>query len=72
MGIWGPGSPRWLLLLGIVVGLWYLALCGMVLKGPARHNGRMSVLPGIIIGTFGLVTIGGCISRLKTPVSAGQ
>jgi hypothetical protein len=72
MGIWGPGSPRWLLLLGIVVGLWYLVLCGMILKGPARHHGSMSVLPGIIIGTFGLVTIGGCISRLKKPVSAGQ
>ncbi len=72
MGIWGPGSPRWLLLLGMVVGLWYLALCGMVLKGSARHNGSMSVLPGIIIGTFGLVTIGGCISRLKKPVSARQ
>ena len=72
MGIWGPGSPRWLLLLGIVVGLWYLVLCGMILKGPARHHGSMSVLPGIIIGTFGLVTIGGCISRLKKPVSARQ
>jgi hypothetical protein len=24
MGIWGPGSPRWLLLLGTGVGLWYL------------------------------------------------
>jgi hypothetical protein len=65
MGIWGPGSPRWLLLLGIVVGVWYLVLCGMVLKGPARHNGSMSVLPGIIIGTFGLLVIGGCIGRLK-------
>jgi hypothetical protein len=70
MGIWGPGSPRWFLLLGIAVGVWYLALCGMILKGPARHNGSISVLPGIVIGTLGLLTIGGCISRLTRRVSA--
>ena len=72
LGIWGPGSPRWLLLLGMVVGLWYLVLCGMVLKGSARHHGSMSVLPGIIIGSFGLLTIGGCIGRLKRRVSERQ
>src|ERR1035437_10443182 len=26
VGIWGPGSPRWLLPLGVVVGLWYVTL----------------------------------------------
>ncbi len=31
MGVWGPGSPRWLLLLGIAVGLWYQAILAMVL-----------------------------------------
>src|SRR5512136_2858761 len=36
MSIWGPGSPRWLLLLGIVVGLWYLAIPVMVFKGSGR------------------------------------
>lgn len=64
MGIWGPGSPRWLLLLGIVVGLWYLAILAMVLKGSGGHHGAMSTLPGIVIGTIGVLTIGGCISRL--------
>jgi hypothetical protein len=64
MGIWGPGSPRWLLLLGIVVGLWYLAILAMVLKGSGGHHGAMSALPGIVIGTIGVLTIGGCISRL--------
>jgi hypothetical protein len=64
MGIWGPGSPRWLLLLGIVVGLWYLAILAMVLKGSGGHHGAMSALPGIVIGTIGVLTISGCISRL--------
>jgi hypothetical protein len=62
MGIWGPGSPRWLLLLGIGVGLWYLAILAMVLKHPGRQGGS---LPGIIIAVIGVLTIGGCISRLK-------
>jgi hypothetical protein len=69
MGIWGPGSPRWLLWLGIVVGLWYLALLGMVLKSPGRHHGAMSAMqsamPVIIIAAIGVLTIGGCISRLR-------
>jgi hypothetical protein len=64
MGIWGPGSPRWLLLLGIVVGLWYVTLMGMVLHHPAGRHGAMAALPGIVIGTIGVLTIGGCISRL--------
>jgi hypothetical protein len=72
MGMWGPGSPRWFLLLGIVVGVWYLVLCGLVLKGSARHNGSLSMLPGIIIGILGLLTIGGCIGRLKRRVSIPQ
>jgi hypothetical protein len=72
MGIWGPGSPRWVLLLGIVVGLWYLAIFAMILKGSARHGGAMSIMPGTIIGTFGLLTIGGCIGRLKRRVSERQ
>jgi hypothetical protein len=53
MGIWGPGSPRWLLLLGIVVGLWYLAI------GTRLMNGL-----GIVFATIGVLTIGGCITAL--------
>jgi hypothetical protein len=64
MGIWGPGSPRWLLLLGIVVGLWYLTILAMVLRSSGGHHGAMSALPGIVIGTIGVLTIAGCISRL--------
>jgi hypothetical protein len=65
MGIWGPGSPRWLLLSGIVVGLWYLAILALVLKRSGQHDGAMSALPGVIIAVIGVLTIGGCISRLK-------
>jgi hypothetical protein len=65
MGIWGPGSPRWLLVLGIGVGLWYLAILALVLKHSWQRGGAMSALPGIIIAAIGVVTIGGCISRLR-------
>ena len=69
MGIWGPGSPRWLLWLGIGVGLWYLALVAMVLKTSGRHHGGMSAMqsamPVIILAVIGVLTIGGCINRLK-------
>jgi hypothetical protein len=68
IGIWGPGSPRWLLLLGIVVGLWYLTIMMMVLKGPVGqhggHHGAMSALPGIVIGIIGVLTIAGCLTAL--------
>ena len=65
MGIWGPGSPRWLLLLGIGVGVWYLAILALILKHSGQHDGAMSALPGIILAVIGILTIGGCISRLK-------
>ena len=65
LGIWGPGSPRWLLVLGIGVGLWYLAILALVLKHSWQRGGTMSALPGIIIAATGLLTIGGCIGRLR-------
>jgi hypothetical protein len=61
MGIWGPGSPRWLSWLGIVVSLWYLAIPAMVLAGGDHGPARARVL----IAAFGVLTIGGCISRLR-------
>ena len=65
IGIWGPGSPRWLLLLGIVVGLWHLVILAMVLKRSGGHHGAVFALPVIIIAAVGVLTIGGCISRLR-------
>ncbi|MCX6899471.1 MAG: hypothetical protein NT105_12305 [Verrucomicrobia bacterium] len=53
IGMWGPGAPRWLALLGIGVGLWYLNLTFLA-------KGGVSIVCGII----GLLTIGGCIYRL--------
>jgi hypothetical protein len=61
MGIWGPGSPRWLLLLGIVVGLWYQVILAMVLARRGLHAGAAPAL----ISALGVLTIIGCISRLK-------
>ena len=69
MSVWGPRSPRWLLMLGIVVGLWYLTILAMVLKGSGRQHGDMSAVPSIVIGTIGVLTIVGCISRLTKRTS---
>jgi hypothetical protein len=76
MGIWGPGSPRWLLWLGIVVGLWYLVLVAVVLKRSGGHHGGMSAMQSamlvITIAAIGMLTIGGCISRLRKRISERQ
>ncbi len=63
MGIWGPGSPRWLLLLGIVVGLWYQAILVMILSN--RRGRAVAIEAGIIVSALGVLTIAGCISRLR-------
>lgn len=67
MGIWGPGNPRWFLILGIVVGLWYLTLCGMILSHPANSSAIQSSRPVVVttIGATGVVTITGSIARLR-------
>lgn len=66
MGIWGPGSPRWLLWLGIGVSLWYLALPAMVLTRPGKLPGGAA----IVVATFGVLTIVGCIIRLRRWITA--
>ncbi len=64
VGIWGPGSPRWMVWLGIPVGLWYLTIFTMALRG-GGHKGGGSTAPLLVIATLGLVTISGCIYRLS-------
>jgi hypothetical protein len=59
MGIWGPGSPRWMLWMGIGVGLWYLSLLAISLL-VGRHISVNGVTAAV-----GLLTIGGCINRLR-------
>jgi hypothetical protein len=67
MGIWGPGSPRWLLWLGIGVSLWYLAILAMILTRPVKLPGGAA----IVVAMFGVLTIVGCVSglRRRTPES---
>jgi hypothetical protein len=55
---------------GIVVGLWYLTLLVIILANPARPGA--SIGAGIFISTIGLLTIGGCIHRLRKKIDGGQ
>jgi hypothetical protein len=64
MGIWGAGSPRWVVWMGLVAGLWYLALAGIVLKHPNRPGSSDSIAPIAVIGGTGLLTVVGCIRNL--------
>ena len=66
MGIWGPGSPRWVLLIGSIVSLWYLAILAMALQHLGEH-GWASSLAAVVLGVTGALTIGGCLYRLKNP-----
>ncbi|TWU28381.1 hypothetical protein [Bythopirellula polymerisocia] len=58
MGIWGPESPRWMLWLGIGVGLWYLTIFAIALSKSAF------VGVNFVIAIIGVLTIGGCINSL--------
>jgi hypothetical protein len=68
MGIWGPGSPRWLLVLGIVVGLFYQAILPTVLARGGKH----AWAGVIVISALGVLTIVGCISRLRKRIAERQ
>ena len=68
MGIWGPGSPRWLLWLGIGVSLWYLAILAMILTRPVKLPGGAA----IVVAMFGVLTIVGCITGLRRRISEPQ
>ena len=69
LGIWGPNSPRWLLRLGMGVGLWHVAILALALSRP---GGAASALPGMVIGGIGILTIVGCLSRLRTSLPGGK
>lgn len=60
MGIWGPGSPRWLLVLGICVGLFLLALVPASLS----HGREHAWIGATVISVLGVTTIAGCIIQL--------
>jgi len=54
MSIWGPGSPRWMRWLGIVLGCWYLALATL-----AKQDFVI-----VAVGLIGLLTLAGCAYTL--------
>jgi hypothetical protein len=66
LGIWGPGSPRWVLWSGIGVGLWYQVIMVMTLKVTANFDESLEARIFIgYIAVIGVLTIGGCIYQLR-------
>jgi len=72
MGIWGPDSPGWVLWSGIVVGIWYILMMFLVIKMSYRwtETSGEAVIIGGFIAAIGIVTIAGCIYRLRKPKAA--
>jgi hypothetical protein len=71
MGIWGPGSRRWLLVLGIVVGLFYEFIVWKLVTEPAPR--LITLGPGLfVLSAIGALTILGCISRLRNRTTERQ
>jgi hypothetical protein len=64
MGIWGPGSPRWLLVSGIGVGLWYLVIVEKVLSHSKLDRVDSGSLVILVIALTSLLTIAVCLRRL--------
>jgi hypothetical protein len=68
MTIWGPGSPTWVRVSGIALGLWYLVMM-LLSYNRAGDFGDAAVSIKIFacfIGIIGAVTIAGCIYRLRS------
>jgi uncharacterized membrane protein YhdT len=64
MVMWGPENPRWFSILGILVGLLYLALAGLlVLQLQAGLEGWRHPT-AVTIAAIGVAAIAGCIYRL--------
>jgi hypothetical protein len=63
--LWGPGSPRWVWMLGAVVGLWYLAIPALVVLRGGGPRGDMGFTPLVVIGVVGVLTAGACIGQLS-------
>ena len=67
MAMWGPDSPRWVLWGGIVLGGWYVVMMLLIIKMShrwAETTSEAAVFAGFI-GAIGVVTIAGCIYRLR-------
>jgi hypothetical protein len=69
--LWGPGSARWISMAGIVIGTWYLAILGMMLRRTGTAAQSRPIVPAIAIAVVGIGTIVACAVRLrKEPGSA--
>ena len=64
MTVWGSGSPPWFSWLAMMIGLWYLAMPAMIFIRGAGRQGPGLAAP-LILGAIGLVTIAGCVVRLR-------
>lgn len=67
LSIWGPGSPRWVVWSGIVVGIWYVMMMFLIIKMSYRGAGTAeeAMIFAGFIAAIGVITIVGCIYRLN-------
>ena len=63
--VWGPGTPRWISLAGIVIGAWYLAILAPMLHETDNPAGSQSIVPATLLAVIGIGTIVGCTVRLR-------
>jgi hypothetical protein len=61
---WSPGTSRWLVILGILIGLWYVALPVLIVIH-AKSGRPIFPVALITVGAAGTMTIAGCILRLR-------
>jgi hypothetical protein len=52
---------------GVVIGLWYLAILGMMLRRTA-NAAQQGIVPAITIAVVGIATITACAMRLLARV----
>jgi len=67
MSVWGPASPGWVLWFGMANGLWYMTILAMAMKGLGDSSLITNNLSALVLGLIGLITIVGCIYRLRHP-----
>lgn len=65
LDLFGPGSPRWITMAGVVIGTWYLTIPSVLLWRVARGAPSPSIVPAIAIAALGAATIVACAVRLR-------
>jgi len=64
LSFWARGAPRWMTWLGLLAGGWYLILPALAAT-KARTNPHIQWLVLAALGACGLVTLAGCVWRLR-------